>query len=122
VMIATQFGIVSSGQKKDQYWLSHDKWSFHAHASQDAILSPELQKIRDMILNKTYIEEEQPKISIMKYHQLHVGSPSPNVKARCNCREGQCKEHQCGCARRHARCGSTCSCKGSCIGNPYNGK
>ena len=122
VMIATQFGIVSSGQQKDRYWLSHDKWSFHAHASEEAVLSPQLQKIRDMILNKTYIEEEHAKISIMKCHQLHVGSPSPNVKARCNCRHGECKAHSCGCVRRNARCGSTCSCKGSCIGNPHNGK
>ena len=122
MMIATQFGIVSSGQQKDRYWLSHDKWSFHAHASEEAVLSPELQKIRDMILNKTYIEEEHAKISIMKCHQLHVGSPSPNVKARCNCRDGECKAHSCGCVRRNARCGSTCSCKGSCIGNPHNGK
>jgi hypothetical protein len=117
VMIATQHGIVSSGQQKDQYWLPHDKWAFHAHATKDAVIAPELQNIRDMILEKKYIEEDHPKISIQKCHQLHVGSASPNVKARCNCRDG--KPLQCGCAKRHAR---TCLCQGGCTGNPYNGK
>ena len=122
VMIATQHGIVSSGQQKDQYWLPHDKWAFHAHATEGAVIAPELQNIRDMILEKKYIEKDHPKISIQKCHQLHVGSVSPKVKARCNCRDRKCRPLQCGCAKKHARCSSTCLCQGGCTGNPYNGK
>ena len=119
--VATQHGLISHA--KGVYWIPADKYKMNARPDEDAVIPPDLQRVRDNILAGSYDENgATEKLSIVKTHQLVTQSISPCRKAKCVCAKGQCKPGRCGCIKNNFKCTSACSCNGNCTANPNNGK
>ena len=87
-----------------------------------ANIPPDLQRVRDTILNGTYDENAAGKLTIQKIHQLATQSISPCTRRKCGCANGKCKPGCCGCVKNNSKCMSAFSCNGNCEGNSNNGK
>ncbi len=120
VRIATQYGILSSGNRGGILYLSYDKWRLHSRADQLAILAPELRG--NLILCGEYKDSEQQKCTLQECHKQLINSSSPNKKSKCGCKGGKCKAHLCECIRNGYKCTSACLCNGDCTANTNNGK
>jgi hypothetical protein len=118
--VATQHGLISHA--KGVFWIPADQYKMNARPDQDAVIPPDLQRVRDDILAGSYDEKGAKKLTIVKTHQLLTQSISPCRKAKCGCGRGQCKPGRCGCIRNNYKCTSACSCNGNCTANPNNGK
>ena len=122
VRVATAHGIISNGNRKGTLYLSHDKWSLHCRADEMAVLEPELQTVRDLILQGEYEEHKQQKCTKQECHKQLINATSPQKKGKCGCKGGKCKANSCGCIRKGIKCTSACSCNGNCSANTSNGK
>ena len=124
VRIATQYGILSSRNRRGVLYLSYDKWRLHSRADEIAVLPTELQQVRNLILRGKFIESEQQKCTLQECHKQLINSTSPNWKSKgdCNCKEGQCKPNVGKCIRNGHKCTSACSCSSNCTANTNNGK
>jgi hypothetical protein len=91
VRIATQYGILSSRNRRGVLYLSYNKWRLHSCADKTAVLPTELQQIRDLILCGEFIESEQQKCTLQECHKQLINSTSPNWKSKggCNYKGGQ---------------------------------
>ena len=124
VRIATQYGILSSRNRRGVLYLSYNKWCLHSRADEMAVLPTELQQVRNLILRGEFIESEQQKCTLQECHKQLINSTSPNWKSKggCNCKGGQCKPNVCKCICNGHKCTSACSCNGNCTANTNNGK
>jgi len=120
VRVATQHGLISHA--KGVFWIPADQYKMNARPDQDAVIPPDLQRVRDDILAGSYDENNAQKLSIVKTHQLVTQAISPCRKAKCVCARGQCKPGRCGCIKNNFKCTSACSCNGNCTANHNNGK
>ena len=76
-----------------------------------------------MVEDGLFIERQQeiPRISYSKMHQLQIDANSPIKKSKgCGCKKGKCGEN-CGCKKNDMSCHSGCSCTGNCANYRWRG-
>jgi hypothetical protein len=121
--IATIAGILSSGSKKETWWIPSDQYALRYGANKDANITPQLTEIRVAILAGTYnVNNSAPKCTIQAVHEQITQAISPCRKSKCKCKGGAFKAVHCGCIKKNFKCTSACPCNGNCTANPNNGK
>jgi len=121
--VATIAGILSSGQKKGQWWIPSDQYIVKYGIKEEPNIPTELKVIRDAILDGTYNQvNKAPTCTIQEAHKVITNATSPCKPSRCSCSKGLCKLRKCGCIKKGSKCGSGCSCNGNCDANVNNGK
>jgi hypothetical protein len=109
IVVMTDYGIVchSTGE---MLYVPYDQYVVMVDST---ILSDQLEKCQQSILNKTFVPETQLQYSQPKLQALVRGRKVITTKTRCRCKGGKCNSN-CGCHKRRAMCGSGCSCCGRC--------
>jgi hypothetical protein len=120
VRVATQHGIISNAN--GVFWIPADQYRMAYRRHEHANIPPDLQRVRDAIMDGTYNEDAAKKLSIQEVHMKATNSMSPCRKGKCSCSKGDCKKGRCGCIKNGYKCNSACSCNGNCTGNVNNGK
>jgi hypothetical protein len=93
-----------------------DKYVVQALVGTYLPLPSGLSGVRKMVEDGLFIERQQeiPRISYSKMHQLQIDANSPIKKSKgCGCKKGKCGEN-CGCKKNDMSCHSGCSCTGNC--------
>ena len=120
VRVATQHGIISHA--RGVFWIPTGQYIMSWRRDEHANIPPDLQSVRDAIIDCTYDEDAAAKLSIQEVHQRVTNSISPCRKGKCSCTKGNCSKGRCGCIKKGYKCTSACSCNGNCTGNVNNGK
>jgi hypothetical protein len=113
VLVACEHGVITSSGSKKDFWVPNDQYKVVALAGVRATITPQLQHVRDEIMNGTYEYDEKQRISYAKYHDITIDSTSPTRRGRCSCKKG-CKKTTCGCLKKSLTCHSGCGCNGNC--------
>lgn len=111
-LVCCEHGVITHDGTKGDYWVPSDKFVILAGYDDIAVLTPELQKLRDDVINGVYDYKLQPRISYSKYHERVIGASSPCKRSVCSCKNG-CS-NRCGCRQKKIECNSTCGCSGNC--------
>ena len=121
--IVTIAGILSTGTRKSQWWVPSDQYVVRYGPDEEAVIPTELKLVREAILDGTFnLDGKAPRCTIQEAHQMIVQAVSPCRRGKCGCNKGACKAGRCGCIKSGFKCTSACSCNGSCVANPNNGK
>jgi hypothetical protein len=119
--IATVTGLLSTGSRKGDWWISSNKYVIKYQANKIANISPELEIIQQSILSAEYNDNNAARCTIQEAHQVITKAVSPCRKSKCGCANGVCKLGHCGCIKKGYKCTSACSCYGNCMASENNG-
>lgn len=112
ILACCESGIISQ-KNGHHYWIPSDRYGVTSLATEDAVLTEALNKIRKQILDRTFDRAKVNKVTLVQAQKTFMGR-SPRKKGSCNCKGGKCT-HRCGCRRnKNSMCSSTCSCSGNC--------
>ncbi len=104
--VATTVGLLVQGGKKD-WWIRDDQYLVRYKPEEEAAISLELQKIRELILDGTYNTMTKVKrCTIQEVHKVITGQVSPQKLGKCHCLKGNCNPKRCGCITK----GNKCTC------------
>ena len=121
--VATVAGMLSSGTKKDNWWIPSDQYVVNYKPHEVANIPPKLEEIQQAILSGEYNKNNNAqKCTIQEAHQVITQAISPCRKSKCGCSKGNCKKGCCGCTSKGFKCTSVCSCNGNCTANTNNDK
>ena len=115
VLVCCEYGMVSTGARKKEYWIPSDRYIMTQTKDEDAVLSVKLEQIRNEILSGSFSKSDKDKICLSSAHAFLVGS---KTKKPCRCPKG-CN-WRCSCIKEKVACSSSCGCNGLCVTNIYN--
>jgi hypothetical protein len=106
--VVTETGIIRKAGNDSKYFIPISKYKV---LDLDVIVSSELRKLQQTVVDGTFIESSMKQQTIQKIHEEVYGLiPESNKVCKC---KNKCKM-SCGCVRNNRKCTVKCGCKGMC--------
>jgi hypothetical protein len=110
IVVATEFGVIASGNPKKPHWLSVDNYEVKSNSA-TMMRKPLVTKYNEIVVGRFNVYQEKM-ISLKEAHILMLGHKFTGLKI-CKCKNG-CNKKSCSCRQNGSVCGSGCGCGGTC--------